>query len=184
VIGFGGTLTRRDMTKALHTRGLVGFALFWLVIGLLNLAFAATRGEGWLVGIILTAFGALLLVMPWFWAARQLETNALLRAAQTGSADESHIVIESEFGRTDLPWSAFHRMTVSRDVVRLYQANVAFNIISRSFFATDADWDAFCALVRAQPKPKRVTTPTTLIAAAVWLGIIIVVFIVRMFYNR
>ena len=54
-------------------------------------------------------------------------------------------------------WDAFVQYKMSDDVVLLYQTNAAFNMVPRSLFANDEDWQRFRQHVQAtvpkeQPK--------------------------------
>lgn len=99
-----------------------------------------------------------------------------MREGFAGSADESHFVIKSAYGTSDIPWEKFHRAFIAPDMVLLYVSSQQFFSIPRGFFATDAAWNELSALV-GRRVPLRRRGPMVLRTVLLWLAIIVCVFL-------
>lgn len=150
MITFRGTIDRKLFARALRRqqRVLRSIAVLWVVVSLIGFG-SAKMGDpatwGWPLFLLL--FGVLILASPWLTARRALASGKMIGAPLSGSADESRIVIESEYGRSELPWSAFHRVKVMPDMVLLFASAQQFYVIARTFFASEDEWQRFRELV-------------------------------------
>lgn len=119
---------------------------------------------------------AFLLFNPWLVARRGMKTGAMLMA------DDTHFVYESDFVRSDIPWPKFFRVRAGSDFLMLYVSAHQFFIVARRFFASDADWESFRTLATTKvPVFKR---RSIIKLAALWLLIIVGVFVAWVFFQR
>lgn len=130
---------------------LVALAVFGLIF---IVVYVATSTElNWLrvarllIGYALLAYLALQpFLAPRRTAAqlwRRLEQNPSCSGRITGSG----ITFAGEYVTRDIPWDSFMRVRKSGDLVVLLTADRTLTIMSRSFFANDADWQRFQQLV-------------------------------------
>jgi hypothetical protein len=150
MITFRGRIDRKLYAQALRRqqRGLQSIAVLWIFASLFGLASASLDDAPmWGLPLFLLLCGVLILAAPWLAARKALASGKILGAPLSGSADESRIVLESEYGRSELPWSAFHRAKVMPDLVLLFTSAQQFHIVARTFFASDEEWQRFRELV-------------------------------------
>lgn len=181
MITFGGTIDRKMFARALRRqmRGLQFIAVIWVLVGSWGLTSAVVdRPVTWGWPLFLLLLGALFLFLPSWSARTSLKTGQLISAPFTGSADESRFALESPYGRSEVTWPAFNRSAVYDDSVLLFTSAQQFFLVSREFFETEEQWNAFRALVaRSVPVRSRRTSPMK--AALIWIAIIVLVFLLR-----
>ena len=184
MIEFNGQLDEKLYRRVLYRqmRGLITFACVWL------LAFAsafATMPARSLIGwpLLFPAFAIYVLFLPYLTARRGMKTGAMLAAPFHGSADETHFVSQSEFGRSDIPWSKFFRVQTGPDYVMLYSSAQQFYIIAQRFFSSETDWEAFRNLATANVKAIK-RGSSFLKTAILWFVITLVVFLIWTFVNQ
>ena len=183
MIEFSGQLDEKLYRHVLNRqmRGLMAFAV------LLLLAFACalvTAPAGSLIGwpLFLPALAVYVFCVPYLTARRGMKTSAMIGAPFHGSADETHFVFESEFGRSDVPWSKFYRVRTGPDFVMLYTSVQQYYIVARRYFTNETDWEAFRNLATANVKVAR--GGSFVKTAILWLVIIVVVFLIWAFTNQ
>jgi hypothetical protein len=124
-----------------------------------------------------------LLFVPFITARRAMKSSQLLSEPFHGSADETHFVHESQFGRTDVPWEKLYRTRVTRDFILLYPTSQMFFVLTPRFFASGSDWLEFGKLVTANVRQMKKSSPL-IKTVILWLAIIVVVFMVWSFVQR
>lgn len=181
-IAFHGTLD--DTTYVGAIRGtkatrkvMIGLSLVLAAL----IAAAAIRGE-WRTWGPAIAFCAIWLLLIWrstgAQARRQLAANKTLQGAVRGVARESGIEIVGDYTTANYPWSVLYRHELAGDVMLLYLSPTIAHILPRSFFGSDADWEAFRALVTANvPAKVRPTGMSTVKTAVLWMVIVVAVFL-------
>src|SRR5947199_5311407 len=123
MIEFNGQIDEKLYRRVLYRqmRGLITIACIWLFTFLCALATAPARSLiGW--PLLFPAFAVYMLFLPYLTARHGMKTGAMISAPFRGSADETHFVSESEFGRSDVPWSKFFRVQTGPDFVMLYSS--------------------------------------------------------------
>lgn len=159
-VTFSGALNEPIFRRAVawHMRGLRAIGAGFVVMGLLGLVVNSSLvpvSEWVVMALPLLALelgGATLWFTPWWAARRQFRSSSLLRAPIHGSANESGIRFNSEYGTSEIPWHAFHKARFSSDAVLLYPTAAVFHIVPREFFDGQTSWETFVALVRQQVK--------------------------------
>jgi hypothetical protein len=159
-VTFSGALNEPIFRRAVawHMRGLRAIGAVFVVMGLLGLivnSWLEPLSEWVVMAPALFALqcgGVALWFTPWWAARRQFRSSSLLRAAIHGSANESGIRFNSEYGTSELPWHAFHKARFSAGAVLLYPTAAVFHIVPREFFEDQTSWETFVALVRQQVK--------------------------------
>lgn len=183
-VAFSGTLDERMFRRAIAgplrgTRLLGILFVSVAIIGALSSfgASALREARAQLPPILfLGLFGVVLLLTPWLAARKQIKTSKLLRSPTSGSATDTGLHLESAYGTSDIPWSAFHRVKVYPHTVLLYQSAAVFHTIPREFFENQAAWEGFVGLVRAGvPRPPSHFIRNVLIWLAL-VGLILIVF--------
>jgi len=69
--------------------------------------------------------------------------SPLCQGTFRGLATDETLALGNAAYESVVRWDAYVRYTTSDAVVLLYQNNAAFNMVPRSFFATDQDWQRF-----------------------------------------
>ena len=92
-----------------------------------------------------------LLLAPWGMASlaarRVWMRDHAFRAPQLGTITEQGL--QPHAITSGIAWSDYASYRESRGMALLYASPSAFSAMSRSFFASDTDWESFLALVRA-----------------------------------
>ncbi|HWS72603.1 MAG TPA: YcxB family protein [Thermoanaerobaculia bacterium] len=109
-------------------------------------------------------------------ARKQLAANKTLQGPIRGVARESGIEINGDYTTANYPWSVLHRHEVAGDVMLLYVSPRIAHILPRSFFGSDAEWDAFRTVVAANV-PAKVKQRSLVKTIAIWIVIIVLVFL-------
>jgi hypothetical protein len=173
MIEFNGQIDQKLYVRALRLQGggatVIGIML--AAVGAWGLTSAtAADPKSWGVPLFAGLLGVFLVLGPYLTARKGLSSSALLRAPFTGHADESSIVFESSYGRTEMPWPLVYRALAASDVVFLFTSAHQFHILARPFFRDDDAWSSFRELAMSkvvQIHPRR----SLLKVAAVWCAI-------------
>lgn len=184
MIRFEGTLTpelyRRAVTRQMAPIRLT--AVMWIAAAVFVLLSAKLdRPLSWAVPVAFIVAGVWILMTPRISARRAFATDRLVSERMTGEADEEGVRIESAHGRADLPWASMHKVVITADLVLLYQSAVLARILPREFFADDEAWQSFRRLAAAAVPPVRSRRPLAMFA--LWIAIIVVVFLLRAFFG-
>lgn len=124
--------------------------------------------------LILAVLLGLILWIPRAGVDRLLKTNKLIQEPLEGYADETGVYFSTPHSRSDLPWEMFHQARMSDSMVLLGQSSAQYYPFPRELFASDEDWSAFQALVRAKaPQPKD-GGRRKLLSLLLWVAIFIV----------
>jgi hypothetical protein len=131
------------------------------------------------------AIGYSLYVAP----RKVLQSSRLLQSPIVGEVKETGIRVETEHSRSEIPWDAFLKRKMGKDIVLLYQSIQVVNIFPREFFAGEADWQAFVDLVRQRvpeqaPKSRGGGLPTRLKTLLIWMVIFVVVILLWNVFQR
>ena len=180
MVHFRGTLDRHSVLEALRlqNRGLAGLGMLFVVCGGIVLLRADISNPAtWGGPLFIFLLGAFWLAMPWISARKQLQTNAMLAAPTVGSADDEHFVVETEFGRSTIPWAKFHRVLVGSKVALLFISASQFHLIAERYFEEPAQWDEFKRLV-TQKIPRHARPKGAIFTLLLWVGIIVAVFLI------
>jgi len=162
-IPFDGTLTYQHYRDAQRLHCSDRFAVWSVIAFGATLAVIATvlsiqAGEGpWLpLGAIgLTAFFlAMLGVREWSFR-KTWKSHKLLRGRMQGALTEDGLVVESDHSSARLPWSQLHQWQASPNLLLIYQARNALNILPRELFGSDKDWAAARELAAAKLPSRR-----------------------------
>jgi hypothetical protein len=152
---------RGRLDRTLYRRALAFNARPTLIVGAILTAaglwafHSAPRFDtvtSWAVPLAVTMLGVNLLIAPWRDTRTVFRSNKLIGEPFTGRLDENRFLLEASFGKADLPWSAFHRASVSRELVLLYVSKQQFYMLTRRFFDDDAAWEAARELVQSRVK--------------------------------
>ena len=171
MIEFRGTIDAKLYMRSisLHGGSLRVVAIACAVVGLLGI-----RGLG-TTALALAGVGLALLLVPWLVARNTLRTSALLRTPFTGHLDDVGFHAESANGQSNIAWPLFYRGVVQPDVILLYVSSRQFLILSRAFFAGDAEWAAAQELVRGKVSLKR-PLGLRLLLFGFWILIVVLVW--------
>ena len=186
MVRFRGTLTPEIYARGLRaTSGRLRFTAWSLAIaGLIGLASAhIDRPVTWGLPLFLVFFGIMLLRTPAMTVKRAFATDRFVSEPFSGEADEQGMRIESEHGRSDLPWALMQKVVLLPDMVIVYQSASLFRILPREFFDDDASWEAFRKMANV-PGSTGNTTKSTIRVVALWLAIIAITIIVWFVTNR
>lgn len=152
-VEFNGQIDEKLYRRVLYRqmRGGIQFAIMLLMAFIyLLVTVPGSSLIGW--PLLFPAGAVYILFLPYLTARRGMKTGAMIAAPFDGSVDETHFVTNSEFGRSDIPWSKFFRVQTGPDYVMLYTSAHQFYIIARRYFANDTDWEAFRSLATANVK--------------------------------
>ena len=172
MIPLGGEFTEQDLKDAIS----LGLPAWFKLVGIvLTLAFAVptlyllyspiqlvVSGRVSLEPVLLLAtFLPLLLALPmlagvvylfWIYPTRQVRRFAespLCRGPVTGVVMDDTLVLRSGGAEATLRWDTLVGYKMSDDIVLLYENKTAAQLVSRSLFASDEDWQRFRDHVRA-----------------------------------
>ena len=96
---------------------------------------------------ICALFAGLLWSQPWL-QARQVAKSPLVQGDISGVATDEALEMRNDLSESRVLWGAFVRHKMSDDMVILYQHKTAFNMVPRSFLASEEDWQRFQRLVQ------------------------------------
>lgn len=82
--------------------------------------------------------------------ARRIQKAPLFKGTISGIATDEALELHSEVSQGRTKWDAFVQYRMSDEVILLYQNEAAAQIMPRSFFASDGDWQSFRQLVQAK----------------------------------
>jgi hypothetical protein len=186
MIRFEGTLTPATYRRALTDtyRPILGFGLFLILVGVINLCFAEIdKPVSLAMPLFLILFGVVLFLSPRTTVKRAFATDRLLSELITGEADEQGVRLEQPHGWADLPWPLMHKVVLTRTAVAVYQSAQLLRIFPREFFTDEESWRAFrrlaAAAASARPAPSH-----PLRVPLLWMTIVIVVFVLWEIYKR
>lgn len=114
-----------------------------------------------------------------------------MRGTFRGSVSEDGLTIQTANVATDFKWTAFRKVDRKSDLVLLFVNDDNFNFFPRSFFASDADWQAFQALVDQKIKDgtllvrtiKREKRYILTAIGLVFLAVLLILILTLMFFN-
>jgi hypothetical protein len=72
----------------------------------------------------------------------------------TGLVNDENIIVLSPTGSSEYKWGLYKQVKQMKDLLLLYQGKNCFNYFPRSFFESDASWQAFLDLVQQKIKKK------------------------------
>jgi hypothetical protein len=159
---YRGRIDRQLFLKA-H---LVHLAARWWVSVLILVLFPVLMGvlafsrsfEGvdpwWVSGWSLTFPIVMVALQYWQWM-RLYRRSAWLADPIEGELSDEGMTIRYANASSDLKWELFARARRSQDLLLLYQAPHAFNILSRKFFDSEEEWHRAVDLVKARLGPSR-----------------------------
>jgi hypothetical protein len=173
-VSFEGTYDRARLVDGLRAmmaaqRGvfMAILAVYGALVVLLGVTGLLSPGgpNAGLVVVVVVVGGVLLGIRPLTIRLQAARFGAapLYQSPQRGRAGEEGIELRSALVHARTRWEAYthHRLTDS--VAVLYQSQATATIVPRGFFATTAEWDAFCALVRRRvpstPRPAAAPGP-------------------------
>ncbi len=122
-------------------------------------------------------------------ARKVLAQNSEYQNQISGVVSEEGLSIQASQAQTQSQWTIYRSARLSPGYVLLYQLNNTFNVYPRKFFATEADWLAFRALVEQKIANKSYSQkdPTAPLfgqhANLCLIGAGILCFIVLLVYN-
>jgi hypothetical protein len=186
IVRFRGTLTPEIYARGLRATGRgLRFAAWTLgLAGLIGLASAhIDRPVTWGLPLFLVLLGIMLLRTPQMTVKRAFATDRFISEPFSGEADEQGMRIESEHGRSDLPWALMQKVVLLPDMVIVYQSASLFRVLPREFFEDDASWEAFRKMAKV-PGSTGNATKSTVRVVALWLAIIVITIIVWFAMNR
>jgi hypothetical protein len=181
-IAFHGTLDQETYAGAV--RGTKSMRKAMIVLSIILIAFilqSAIFGSWrtWGPAILLCAMWLLLL---WLASGTQvgkhLAANKTLQGPIRGVARESGIEIVTDYTTANYPWHVLHHHELAGDTMLLYLSPAIAHFLPRTFFGSDAEWDAFRALVAGNvPAKVRQGGNTVVKTAILWMIIVIAVFL-------
>jgi len=127
--------------------------LFMLVI------LALGHDRSWLSLVVAWAPVPIVVLGAW-WAWRVLfrqgwTQNKLIQQSFHGTVSEAGIHWRSDTSEMNMPWNMFHKARLANTLVLVYTSPRQALFFPRNFFASDADWERFCALVRRRLPRRR-----------------------------
>jgi len=153
-IKFQGTMTKQDYLDAFKLFWRSGkrvwfrlalpvvFGLFFLVLAYLsNNRFLAIMG---IVSVLLFS------TLPQWNTILNWRRFKKYTGSYTGSADADWIKTHHSLINMELRWAVFKHVYANDKVLILCVSPMISRFIPRSFFASDADWNAFVELVKAK----------------------------------
>jgi hypothetical protein len=159
MIPFEGRITRAMYARALRRqmRKLHVIAVLWIAVAAMSLMTAPPSDSParWGIPLLFALAGIFLLLSPELTARRAFRTGKLLAAPFRGFADEERIVIETQFGRNEIPWSVYFRATSTPDMIFLFTSAQQSQLLHRAFFASGAEWEQFADIVRRHVPTRR-----------------------------
>jgi hypothetical protein len=99
-----------------------------------------------LPSVLLSLFVAAFLYVLWLLPRRQARRflrTPLGRARLRGLATDETLALGSEAAESTTRWDAYVQYRMSEGVVLLYQNDAAANMVPRSLFASEEDWERF-----------------------------------------
>jgi hypothetical protein len=72
----------------------------------------------------------------------------------TGVINGEHIIFQTPNATVDIKWGLYKKVKQTKDLLLLYQNKNFFNYFPRSFFESDASWQAFLDLVQQKISKK------------------------------
>lgn len=190
-----GILRRMNRTiltpgrSALIFGGVVGLSILWAVMAPLFRGDALSFEGLWPVLLFLLFFAAAIGYSLYVAPRKVLQSSTLLQAPIVGEVKETGIRVETEHSRSDIPWDAFLKRKIGKDIVLLYQSIQGVNIFPREFFAGEADWQAFVELVRQRvpeqaPKSRGGGLSLMLKMLLIWMLLFVIVILLWNFFQR
>jgi hypothetical protein len=191
-----GVLRRMNLTSMTPGRStLIFFGVFGLLFLLAVITPLFSGGT-----VSFEGFGTVLLFLLLFAAAiayslyvaprKVLQSSTLLQSPIQGEVKETGIRVETEHSRSEIPWDAFLKRKIGKDIVLLYQSIQVVNIFPKEFFAGEADWLAFVDLVRQRVPEKAPKNrgggrlSMTLKALLIWMVLFVIVILLWNFFQR
>lgn len=110
------------------------------------------------VGLSKAAIVPFLLSGALFWSsARIKKMRESLKTEIAGTATDEGLMLTTRGTESKLSWSAFANAVKARDLLLLRFDPYRYYGFPRSFFASDADWDAFSTMVgnKIQTRPRK-----------------------------
>lgn len=159
-IPFEGQLTRRQLTaifalalKSIYWMTWVFEPLFLISTGMLIYTLVKT-GEGSMPLVFATAFTGFMGSYP-FWTPVVSAKNAFklqpeMSGTFSGLIRDDAVLLRTMNANQEFKWSLYKKLVRNAETVLLYQNARCFNFFPRSFFASDADWQAFQSLLDAK----------------------------------
>jgi|GEM_PF-3815791 len=183
-VEFKGQLDEKLYRRVLRylLRGLTSWAIVMLA-AFVWILFTVPAAQLLDVRMLIVLLPIYVLFVPFITARRAMKTSKLIAEPFHGSADETHFVYETQFGRTDVPWEKLYRTRVTRDFILIYPSAQMFFLLTPRFFASGNDWAEFGRLVTANVKQMKKSSPF-IKTVMLWLAIIVVVFVVWSFVQR
>jgi Na+/melibiose symporter-like transporter len=161
-IPFSGKVSYELLCEAqrLHSRKLRR----WLVIGAIaiiafgtvHFAISWRDGQPSFSGILALMLGIWFLVFP---VVQRLRTKRVynkspyLKSLLHGAVSRATFAVESDKGRSEIPWSDFIKVLANDDLVLLYRGPNLFNIMAATFFASNDDWQRARSLALDMIRP-------------------------------
>lgn len=155
-ITYSGRVTQKDL-EHIYRLGLpqkawiTVFAVVMLIfLSIMTIYMAATDifTPGLLIPLFIFVYLATYpLWVPLSAARKAYRSQPAFREEISGSITDDGIQIKLSNAESAAGWSYFTIVKRTPDVVLLYQGSNVFNFFPRSFFASDADWNAFLAFL-------------------------------------
>jgi asparagine N-glycosylation enzyme membrane subunit Stt3 len=163
----GVHLTPEDYIAAQYLNGrrktvVVGIVVF---LALSLLGFFSTNGAvfglgflgfvvvGWSIWFVLVLLSNCF-YLPWR-CRKTFAQQKTLHQVTDKVIDEEGLSIVSGYGSARIPWGDFYKWKSNGRLILLYQSNRIFNMIPRRWMASDADYEAFKALLSRAIGPER-----------------------------
>lgn len=169
-IQFSGTLSLQDFERAQALDGrtrlisfmMLGLAGILLLIQVLSLLSAPFSLAAFMPLLPLVVGGLVFWVFVRWQVRRAWKNNQAVYADVSGVITEDTVAYNTSQSESRSRWTLFQKSKLAPDMILLYQTSGAFNVFSRHFFETEADWTMFAELVQrkiAQSRGRGMTQP-------------------------
>jgi hypothetical protein len=184
---YGRFLTSNRFLQVLWI--LVAISMIWVVLLAPLVHGDPITLEGtWPIALYILFFAGVIVYSLYIAPRMVLQSSVLLRSPIVGEAKEAGVHMESEHSRSEIPWEAFLKRKIGKDMVLLYQSIQLTNVFPREFFASDADWQAFVDLVRRRVPEKaardRGGRSWTLWLVVIWIVVFVIVIFLWNLFQR
>jgi hypothetical protein len=154
-IRFSGMISKELFLNAnrLHMRrrlilSVVAVMVLWL--GTATLLGAEMKRAFGAIAIGCAVLFLLVAILRRFAWRRVYEKSPYIREMRTGVVSQQGLHVETSMGNSDVPWPKFIRARSSDGILLIYLGPNAFQILSKEFFASPADWEAARGIVLEQ----------------------------------
>jgi hypothetical protein len=160
-IEFGGLVSKKEYQRAFFTHfDSIRYQIFkWLggflaLLMLSGIFFIIARGINLDTWAFFYFIPILVLTIPWWQpllaAASYNNQNNVFRRPIQGVLDENNFNVTTYISTVSINWNGYIGYRHKNDMILLYQTKNCFNILPKTLFHSDEDWNAFLEFLKSR----------------------------------